>query len=312
MNSKNEILVIGDIMLDAYVFTQYKGISPEAPVPVLEYSSTEYKLGGAANVMANLESLGVHAGLISVTGIDNESKILKKLLRDGRIDALILEEADRKTTVKKRIVNNDFQQYLRLDYEDRHDINKQSEKIILQTVEEHFSKGNIKAVILQDYNKGVLSRTCIQGIQDLARRYNVITFADPKRANFDLLSHCDFFKPNLKECKDHFTSDPNLELKKQIDSLLQKLNHCKNLIITLGKEGLIYKNEQGAAHLEAYPVQDPDVSGAGDTVIACLVAYWLEGKSLQKMCINANKAGAIVCSKKGISTTTRSEIEQFD
>lgn len=302
------VIVIGDVMLDRYVVGQYKRNSPEAPVPILNYESHNALPGGAANVALNLKGLNINCHLISVTGKDPESDTLKKLMTAEKIECTFIKESARRTTVKTRYVDRQYKQYLRLDEEDRHYISAETENTILTQLEEMTGFHDIRAVIIQDYNKGVISERLIKGLYKLANKYNITVFSDPKKNNFALLAQSHYFKPNLKECRDFLNVGDKMEEDEIISKLCSSIPNSSNLVVTLGKEGIFYRNQENTGKIMGHNVDDPDVSGAGDTVIAVLCAMWMENKSLEEMCQLANHAGAVVCGKKGIASIYRTDL----
>lgn len=304
------ILILGDAMLDAYVHCDYLRNSPEANVPVLNHISEEYRLGGAANVAANIKSLGSEAYLIGLAGQDDEGREMFKLLKNRGIRAKFFSEAHRPTILKKRFVDRDYRQFFRLDRELTEYINDALAQEIFSFLKEILSDGKWDAIILQDYNKGLLSSKLITDVLELAKQYRVKVFADPKHKNFDLLARADFFKPNLNECISYLEASKDIQVQELVDRIEKKLD-CSNMIVTLGDRGLYYRSGEKFGYLSAYQIDNPDVSGAGDAVIAATCIAMLEGMTIEETASFANRAGAASCDKPGIHSVTRAEIAQF-
>ncbi len=297
------VLIVGDIMLDEYVIGTHSRQSPEADVPIILSQQVDYRLGGAGNVAVNLKSLGLSTGIISVVGTDVQASVIHSLLGENAIDAHLISDESRPTTVKQRIVNQDFEQYLRIDTETTDQITLSQETEVILKIKNLLSLQRIAAIIIQDYNKGVLTDYVIKHIQELTLHHNIPTFVDPKQRQFKLLSKCSFFKPNLKE----LSLASKVEIVPEIKSIKQAIEtldlDCENIFVTLGNKGIYYEELSTDNHgiVKGKPVDNADVSGAGDTVIASLVWGYLSGFSIEKMAKKANDSGAAVCRKLGVS-----------
>ena len=302
------VLVIGDVMIDAYSFGKTSRISPEAPVPVVDIIEKENRLGGAANVAKNIKSLGAKCILCSVIGDDICGEEFLRLIEKNQIigDALVKSE-DRKTTVKHRVLSGS-QQLLRLDEEDKHELDKSDYNRLVQNFDEFLEKANV--VILQDYDKGVLNEKVIEYIVEKSNLRGIPVVVDPKKANFLSFKNVDLFKPNLKEINEGFrlNIDPKdiTSVEKGVSTLKSEMN-ISNVLLTLSEYGIFYHfgDEKGLIPTEAKSIAD--VSGAGDTVLsvaALLRAAKVEPEIISKL---SNLAGGIVCGKLGVVPVDKEE-----
>lgn len=300
---KNRIAVIGDVMLDKYVYGTITRISPEAPVPVVEIEKTEYKLGGAANVANNIKALDAEPVLIGVIGNDHDSKYFLEVMKSlNLITNGIFKESGRPTTSKTRVIAHS-QHVLRVDSEVKYDISEQTELKIY-----NFFKKNIKqfeAVIFQDYNKGVLKKELINKILNLSKKNNIPVYVDPKFQNFFEYKNVTVFKPNRKETADILAMkiDGDESVKTAGKILLEKLE-CEYLVLTRGEKGMmLFDKENDKTVVLNIPTKArkvADVSGAGDTVIATLAVMLSGGANIKEAVSLANLAAGIVCEEVGI------------
>lgn len=306
--SERRVLVIGDLMLDEYLWGKVQRISPEAPVPVIELNHEEYRLGGAANVALNLAALGAKVELLGICGKDNHAKILKKLLKKHKIGVGgIIEDESRPTTLKTRI-GAVSQQIVRLDREDCSELSSALKKAVKEQVNALIP--TCDAVIIEDYDKGLLSEETIAHILASAKKYKVPVAVDPKKRNFALYRGVDIFKPNYAEIQDflgkHY-SDANGFFEAAAE-LQAKLN-CKHLVVTCGSKGLYVLNKgEEPKHLPSFAREVFDVSGAGDTVISALCLAYLADSDVLKAALIANHAAAVVVAKHGTATANCTEI----
>jgi D-glycero-beta-D-manno-heptose-7-phosphate kinase len=288
-------------MLDRYLFGSVTRMSPEAPVPVLDIEITETRLGGAANVGHNIHSLSATPLLIGVVGDDSKGKLMYELLEGLGFDTSgIITDPDRPTTTKTRVVAGS-QQMLRVDQEKKHPISDEIEQKVLSVLEENISLLN--AIILEDYNKGVLSASLIANVIALAKKHNIPTFVDPKFDNFFTYKGVTVFKPNRKEMQDAlgYKTKTDAEINKAGFDLLEKLG-ADNVLLTLSEKGMRLF-ERGHAEPFAIPTmarEVADVSGAGDTVIATLAVACACGTSVRQAAVMANRAAGIVVEELGI------------
>jgi rfaE bifunctional protein kinase chain/domain len=295
------VLVIGDVMLDSYVWGKVERISPEAPVPVVNVHKREYRLGGAGNVLLNVQALGAEAIVCSVIGTDTSGDLLKNTLIDKGLncDGLIQSE-QRITTIKERIIAGS-QQVVRIDTETDKPVSTSESAQLLAKAKELIP--TCQVIIFEDYDKGVLTAEAIAEITSFANAHNVPTVVDPKKRNFLAYNNTTLFKPNLKELRDGLKIDFNIdnadELRQTVQQLKDVLN-VKGALITLSERG-VYIDFQGEIHqLPAHIRKIADVSGAGDTVIsiaACCVALGLSPKRIAGI---SNLGGGLVCESVGV------------
>ena len=295
-----KIAVIGDMMLDCYFWGEVRRISPEAPVPVVEVGDEFYRFGGAANVALNILKLGGVPVPIGVIGYDNEGTIFTSLLTENNIEAdgLIVDES-RPTTSKARVIAHD-QHVVRIDKENKEYLNQNIQEKLLS-----YFKQNIKSfdgLILQDYNKGVLSPFLIEEIISLANKNDLLITVDPKFNNFFNYRNVTVFKPNRKEAEDILgmkikTDD---DIVKAADKILENLN-AKYVLLTLGEGGIaVYEKNKRLKRMPTKARKVADVSGAGDTVISTLTMALASGADIYEASFLANYAGGIVCEEVGI------------
>jgi rfaE bifunctional protein kinase chain/domain len=305
-----KIAVLGDIMIDHYIIGRVTRISPEAPVPILESLEDEYRLGGAANVALNISSLNAKTYLIGVIGDDSNSSVLMNLLKEKKIDSsLIVEDKSRPTTIKSRITSKK-QQIVRVDREVTSPISKTIEDKIISNFKNIVSE--IDALIIEDYNKGLLTERVITSVIEIAKANNIIITVDPKVENFFTYKGVTVFKPNLaelaKNMNHNITNDQDLQT---IAWKLFKEIKARYLVVTLGEKGmLIFEHDKNIFSLPTYAREVFDVSGAGDTVISTLTLALTLTDSVLESAIIANHAAGVVCGKLGTSPTCWSEIRE--
>lgn len=294
------IAIIGDMMLDIYYWGDVKRISPEAPVPVLEVENEIFRFGGAANCALNIAKLGGVPEPIGVIGYDNFGTVFNSLLSEAKISHHgIFEDDKRPTTAKTRVIA-DSQHIVRIDKESKETINSSIQKKII-----NYLKSIIKSVdgiILQDYNKGVLSDSLIKQIIELANKHKKLVTVDPKFNNFFSYKNVTVFKPNRKEAEDilgkKIKSDSDVSFAG--NTLLKKLN-AKNILLTLGESGIaVFEKGKPEKRMPTKARKVADVSGAGDTVISTLTMALAAGADILEASYLANYAGGIVCEEVGI------------
>ncbi len=307
---KPNILVIGDLMIDHYLWGTCDRISPEAPVQVVNVNKENSVLGGAGNVLNNLVTLGANVEVISVIGDDSTANELKSLLKEININTenLVIEK-NRKTSKKSRLIASQ-QQVLRYDMESIEDIKDSSCEEILSNLKKYIQK--LDAIILSDYGKGVLTKTLTQDIIKIANENNIKVLVDPKGKDYSKYRGAYTLTPNKKEA----IEATNVNIKDN-ETLIEALNILKNecnlevSLITLSENGIaIFDNELEIIPTVAREVYD--VTGAGDTVIAS-VAFALSNKLTIKEAINfANLAAGVVVGKIGSATVTLDEIYEYE
>jgi len=309
--SQLTIGVIGDVMLDTYWWGNVERISPEAPVPVVAVSSKEQRIGGAGNVALNVCSLGAAVSMISVLGKDDEGGQLTGLLEKNNINTKYLVHSEHRVTTNKIRIISRNQQMMRLDAEIADDLNSTDEDRLLYAVENYIAAENPAALILEDYNKGVLTPRVIERVIDLCKKHRILTAVDPKRKNFFGYVGVDIFKPNFKEVKDglHILHDAvNLPVLKDMHLQLQdKIKHRVSLI-TLSEKGVFYQYENNAGLIPSHIRNVADVSGAGDTVIAAATLVYAATGDAKLMAEMANIAGGLVCEEVGTAAIDKTKL----
>jgi rfaE bifunctional protein kinase chain/domain len=294
--------VIGDVMLDTYMWGAVERISPEAPVPVVSLHKKEQRIGGAGNVALNLQSLGAKAFVLSVTGDDEDATCLTGLFEDNNINAAYcFRSPSRITTNKTRVISRN-QQMMRLDAEITDDLKAEEEQHLLQNFQRFISAERPQVVILEDYNKGVLTENVIRTVITFCKEAGIITAVDPKRKNFFEFKGVDIFKPNLKEVKEalnYLHVEAQLPLLRDIHFDLQNFLHHRISFITLSEKGVFYQEDENAAIIPSHLRNIADVSGAGDTVIAVASLVYAARLNPYLMAEMANIAGGLVCEEVG-------------
>lgn len=301
--NNKRILVIGDVMIDAYKIGKVSRISPEAPVPIINLTKHEDRLGGAANVALNLVALGAQPIMCSVVGQDANGKLIENLLNDSMIssDGIVRSE-NRITTVKTRIIGNQ-QHLLRMDEEQTDEISSTEQGALLNVIQSLIETG-VDGIIFEDYNKGVLTENLIQKVIELANKANVITTVDPKKDNFLAYKNVSLFKPNLKELKEGIGVD--FTFQKIEGDFIDAVNRLENEInsattmVTLSEHGVFIKDKTASHHCKAHIRNIADVSGAGDTVISVATLCLVVGMPIDLIAEVSNIAGGLVCERSGV------------
>ncbi|MGE0636081.1 MAG: bifunctional heptose 7-phosphate kinase/heptose 1-phosphate adenyltransferase [Bacteroidia bacterium] len=298
------VLIIGDVMIDSYIKGKIDRMSPEAPVPIVNVTSKEERLGGAANVALNIQSLGAKPIVCAITGDDESAKTLERLFKSNKLlTEGLLQLKKRPTTVKTRIIC-DNSHVLRVDEETANEISSPEEKKLFQKISSIIEKQKINVIIFEDYDKGCITTSLIKEVVKLAAKKNIPVAVDPKKRNFLSYKDVTLFKPNLKELKEGLNlKDLNpknrVEVEESAEALRKRLN-AKMVLLTLSENGVFVTDEKSKHHLRAHKRNVIDVSGAGDTVIAvaalCLGAK-TDGKTLAEL---TNLAGGLVCEKAGV------------
>lgn len=303
-------LVVGDVMIDAYMKGVVERMSPEAPVPVVNIQSRFERLGGAANVAVNLKALGAEPVVFSVIGKDGPADTLLQLMRQQGMDCQgILQSPRRKTTIKHRVFDGD-RQLLRADEEDTFDLDEEERHDLSEMFDKRLQQEHFDILILQDYNKGVLSPALIQHILETSKAKGIPVAVDPKKNHFFCYEGVTLFKPNAKELRDGLgvKAETVSELR-EAASLLQQRIRCQYLMVTLSEKGVMILHDGFFHHIPAHPRNIVDVSGAGDTVLSvaalCLAACNdTSNTSPQSTAKNiaslSNIAGGIVCESAGV------------
>ncbi|MBE0651177.1 MAG: D-glycero-beta-D-manno-heptose-7-phosphate kinase [Bacteroidales bacterium] len=310
-----KVMVIGDIMVDSYVWGKVERISPEAPVPVVSVEKREERLGGAANVALNLQSLGAETLLCSVIGADRRGQDLMRLMTHAGLDRDgIIESGERRTTVKSRFIGNNAQ-LLRVDEESTHILNDFVFKQLSEKIEQILKDRKVDAIIFQDYDKGVISPALIDFVNEKAGALKIPVMVDPKKRNFLAYHNVTLFKPNLKEIKEglNLNSVPaDLEsIRDASKKLLEKLN-VSMILNTLSEKGVyILWNENGTQKDKLVPAHRrnvADVSGAGDTVISVAALCISHGLNPEDTALLSNLAGGLVCEEVGVVPVNKEKL----
>ena len=305
------ILVIGDVMLDAYVMGKVNRISPEAPVPIVSLENEDARIGGAGNVALNLLALGAKPIICGVIGEDSSGdKLLNLFEKNGISTDGLVKSMARKTTVKTRVISNK-QQLLRIDSESTFPL-LESEEIKLNNTIQNIINQGIDGIIFEDYNKGVLTDSVIQNTIKIAKEKDIPTAVDPKKENFLSYKGVSLFKPNLKELKEglnlNFDFNSNKELfEKGIEVLEEKLQN-EISFVTLSEYGVFIKNQTEKYYVPAHMRSISDVSGAGDTVIAVATLCLISGASTKQIAEISNLAGGLVCEKSGVVSISKNDL----
>ncbi len=309
--SKKRVLVIGDVMVDAYLKGKVNRMSPEAPVPVVDLFEKDERIGGAGNVALNLAALGASPIICSVIGADLEGERLIQLFKDARISTDgIYASSNRRTTVKTRVLSNN-QQLLRIDSEDTNLINETEEAQLLKQISSVLENG-IDGIIFEDYNKGVLTPSLIASVLSLAKEQQIPTTVDPKKDHFFEYKGCTLFKPNLKELKEGLQLDFDFASDK--DAFLRAVNDLQGRLgnsisfITLSEHGVFIQEEEAPVFIPAHLRNIADVSGAGDTVIAVATLCLISGAEIQTIAAISNIAGGLVCEQPGVVSIQKEQL----
>ena len=305
------IAVVGDMMLDEYIIGKVERISPEAPVPVVQVESEMFVLGGAANVINNLSTLGAKVTAFGVVGEDTNGQKLQKELEKRGVDIRgVVEDATRPTIVKKRVIAHN-QQLLRLDWEKKKDIVVNIKDRMIELIKSEIE--NTDAFILSDYDKGVLTTELVKEIIEIANKHNKIVIVDPKPSNALNYIGATSMTPNKKEaleCIKAKEPENEEELKIIGENIKERLN-LTNLLMTRSEKGMSLFTDEGIYDIPTFAKEVYDVTGAGDTVIAVYTLAAAAGASFYEAAKIANTAAGIVVGRVGTSTVTREEIAEF-
>lgn len=305
------VLIIGDVMIDSYMWGKVNRISPEAPVPIVAVHKKEKRLGGAANVALNIQAMGANPILCSVIGIDLEGQMFLDLLKQQKLSQKgILKSRTRITTEKTRIIGNNTQ-LLRVDEEMEEDISSGETQQLITLISYLIQNEKIDVIIFEDYNKGLITPKLISKIVELARSKGIPTCVDPKKKNFNSYKGVSLFKPNLKELREglklDITSDNINELQRAISSFRVK-QKFDTAFVTLAEKGVVINSRSVKEHVPAHVRSIADVSGAGDTVIS--IASLLMALRVDPIVLAAisNLAGGLVCEQVGVVPINKEQL----
>lgn len=303
------VLIVGDVMIDSYLWGKSSRLSPEAPVPIVNVVRKEKRLGGAANVALNVQALGATPLLCSVIGDDLAGADLLRLMEEQMLPTEgIIKSTERITTVKERIISGG-QQLLRIDAEMETNILEHESAHLVQQYSKLLPLADV--VIFEDYDKGVLTAVTISAMLELARQHDIPTVVDPKKKNFLSYVGCTLFKPNLKELKEGLKVDfanSNHELFEQAAFNLQKILGVHIVLITLSERGVFYLAGKEKQYIDAHLRTISDVSGAGDTVISIAALCLALELPVAFIAGLSNLGGGLVCEQVGVVPVSKTEL----
>ncbi len=299
--SELRVLVIGDVMLDAYVHGNVDRISPEAPVPIVDVQRKDHRLGGAANVALNIKALGAVPILCGLVGDDEPAQQIADLLKRQEMSAEgLVASSTRQTTVKTRVVSGS-QQLLRFDQEDTHVSSAAEQKALLAVISKVVT--TCQAIIFEDYDKGCIDQELISQVVKLARQHNIPTIVDPKIRNFSAYQGVTLLKPNLNELRQALDNSLTAIDDGGLVQAAEELHECLSfdqLLTTLSEKGVFYWDRSHHGIIDAHHRAIADVSGAGDTVVAMAGLCTALRLPLEAVAQLANLAGGIVCEEAGV------------
>ena len=305
------VLIIGDVMIDSYLWGKVNRISPEAPVPIVAVTKKERRLGGAANVALNIQALGANPILCSVIGVDYEGQAFLDLLKTQKLSQKgILKCRDRITTIKTRVIGN-HAQLLRVDEEVETEIEPSETQQLLTLISYIINHDKIDVIIFEDYNKGLITPKLVSKVVELAKSKNIPTCVDPKKKNFNTYKGVSLFKPNLKELREGIKMDvsgDNInELQRAVSSFRVK-QKAETILVTLAEKGVITNSRKVKEHITAHIRSIADVSGAGDTVISvAALCRALECNDIVTAAL-ANLSGGLVCEQIGVVPINKEQL----
>ena len=306
--SNKRIAVVGDLMVDRYYWGSVHRVSPEAPVPVVEVDTESVRLGGAANVASNIQSLGGVPILIGLIGDDHAGQQFLALAGQRGFDTQgILADPSRPTTMKTRVIAHD-QHVVRIDHESKAEASADLCAKAVAVVEKNI--GSLQGIIIEDYNKGAVTKGMIHSIVAAARKHNIPVMVDPKFNNFFEYTNVTVFKPNRREAEEVLGTRLRTvdDVERGGRELLERLK-AKNVLLTRGEEGMsLFEGNGQVSHIPTAAVNVRDVSGAGDTVIATLTMAVAAGAGMYDACILANSAGGVVVGSVGIVPIQRDQL----
>lgn len=306
-----KVLVIGDVMIDAYLWGKVDRISPEAPVPVITVTEREDRLGGAANVALNVAAMGAQPIVCAVAGKDSKGDSLASLLsKRGLASKGIVYSGSRPTTIKSRVISG-HQHIVRVDEESTRPLDAEEEQAFLKNLECIIHDEKPDVVIFEDYNKGLLTPNVITRAIEFSSKAGIPTAVDPKKANFFSYKGVTLFKPNLKELREGLKVEFDKKDQQALRSAVNKLEaEIKNRIslITLSEEGVYVKEGKVESRIPAHIRKISDVSGAGDTVISVAALCLAQDTDSAFLAALANLAGGLVCERVGVVPIDRDQL----
>ncbi len=306
-----KIGVVGDIMLDTYWWGVVDRISPEAPVPIVSLQRKETRVGGAANVALNLRALGAPTTLFSVIGKDAEGTELASLLNKEGINTSYIHESETRVTTNKVRIMGRNQQMMRLDHEHTNDITAEQEVALLAGFYKYVETEKPSLIILEDYNKGVLTPNIITSVIDYCNEKGIPTAVDPKQKNFLAYKNCTLFKPNLKEVKEGLKitiGDITVQNMNKVHTALNESLQNAISFITLSEHGVYFSDGEAQKLIPTHIRNISDVSGAGDTVIAVASLVYASSKNMLLAAEISNIAGGMVCELVGTAPINKNDL----
>ncbi|QGY48059.1 D-glycero-beta-D-manno-heptose-7-phosphate kinase [Maribellus comscasis] len=305
------VLVIGDAMIDMYLWGKVERISPEAPIPIVSVTKHESRLGGAANVVLNIQALGATPILFSVIGNDENGRKFRRFLEKRNLSCEgIFSDPKRKTTVKSRIISNG-QHVARVDEETTAYIGQEMENELISAIKETINKSKTDAIAFVDYDKGVITPNLFRSVNKMALKKGIPTAVDPKKRNFGLYKDVTLFKPNFGE----FVGGTGLAVKKgdirtlkEVANTFKRKLNFKFIFITLSELGVFISNGVNEQHYPAVIRDIADVSGAGDTVVSVASLAAAADLSPKIMAMMSNLAGGLVCEKVGVVPINKEQL----
>lgn len=309
--SNLNIMVVGDVMIDAYLWGKVDRISPEAPVPIVEVNRRCNMLGGAANVALNIKALGANPILCSVIGNDSKGdEFINLLSNDNLTTAGLHKSNERVTTTKFRIIGNKTQ-LLRVDEEIKHDLMLDEEEHLIENILRLTTQYHVDAIIMQDYNKGVLTLNVIQQVIEHANKLNIPVIVDPKKKNFTAYRNVTLFKPNLKELREGMNLEfapESLDDLTQVVKQLQEEQNIGMVMTTLSEKGVFIQSNSTQHHIPAHLRNITDVSGAGDTVVSVATLCLALHTDIEILARLSNLAGGLVCEEVGVVSVNKQRL----
>ena len=305
------VLIIGDVMIDTYLWGKVDRVSPEAPVPIVSEIIEESRLGGAANVALNVKALGAVPILCSVIGGDERGSLFIDLMEEQSLSDVGITVDDYRVTTQKTRVISGFKHLLRIDEEIENTLSRRVQNSFVELVLGLIETGGIEVIIFQDYDKGVVTKAIIARVISLANKMKIPVMADPKYRNFMLYNSIAIYKPNLKEFVKGVKSDAT---KTDIERLAEEGEKFRTrqkidaLMVTLSSNGILVMEADSYLHIPVVKREVTDVSGAGDTVISVLALCYSGGMSFRQAAAVANLAGGQVCEKSGVVPVDREQL----
>ena len=311
--SKVRVLIIGDAMVDAYIWGNVNRMSPEAPVPIVTVKEKETRLGGAANVALNVQAMGATPILCSMIGDDMYGREFLELMEKQKLSTqAIFQSQKRVTTVKTRVIGNNHH-LLRVDEEVEADVSKQETHQLIEKISFLIKTGAVDVIVFEDYDKGLITPELILKVVVEASKKKIPVTVDPKKKNFQYYKNITLFKPNLKELKEGIKAEFNLvekEILSKVADELRTRQGMENILITLSEKGMFIATKKVKHIVPAHVRNVADVSGAGDTVIGVAslgLALKLDPILMVEL---ANIAGGLVCEKVGVVPIDKRQLLQ--